>query len=144
MKSIIESVAEWLRENPYLSVEPTTDALRCGVEAAGLFKAPESVREYSVDGSFSAVEHYLFTLRRESLTEQDRQESERLLEETCALDRPSGARGPSAGALGRANVLGDQRGRHVLHAERDRHGPDLGNVAGRELRRQIDGGMKIW
>lgn len=53
MKSIIESVAEWLRANPYLSVEPTTDALRCGVEAAGLFKAPESVREYYVDGTFS-------------------------------------------------------------------------------------------
>lgn len=82
MKSIIESVAEWLRTNPYLSAEPTTDALRCGVEAAGLFKAPESVREYSIDGSFSAAEHYLFTLRRESLTEQGRQESERLLEET--------------------------------------------------------------
>ena len=82
MKSIIESVAEWLRENPYLSAEPTTDALRCGVEAAGLFKAPESVRESYVDGTFSATEHYLFTLRRESLTEGDRQESERLLEET--------------------------------------------------------------
>ena len=82
MKSIIESVAEWLRTNPYLSAEPTTDALRCGVEAAGLFKAPESVREYSIDGTFSAAEHYLFTLRRESLTEQGRQESERLLEET--------------------------------------------------------------
>lgn len=92
MKSIIESVAEWLRENPYLSAEPTTDALRCGVEAAGLFKAPESVREYYVDGTFSATEHYLFTLRRESLTENDRQESERLLEETVRwIDRQARA-----------------------------------------------------
>lgn len=92
MKSIIESVAEWLRENPYLSVEPTTDALRCGVEAAGLFKAPESVREYYVDGTFSATEHYLFTLRRESLTENDRQESERLLEKTVRwIDRQARA-----------------------------------------------------
>ena len=92
MKSIIESVAEWLRENPYLSAEPTTDALRCGVEAAGLFKAPESVREYYVDGTFSATEHYLFTLRSESLTENDRQESERLLEETVRwIDRQARA-----------------------------------------------------
>ena len=36
----------------------------------------------SPDSPHSATEHYLFTLRRESLTENDRQESERLLEET--------------------------------------------------------------
>lgn len=80
MKSVVDAVAEWLSGNPYLKVSPTTDVLKCGIEAAGLFKAPEAVREYYVDGTFSATEHYLFTLRRESLTEADRQETERLLE----------------------------------------------------------------
>lgn len=80
MRSVIDTVAEWLGGNPYLSVIPTTDALKCGIEAAGLFKAPEAVRTYYTDGTFSVTEHYLFTLRRESLTEADRRGNEQLLE----------------------------------------------------------------
>lgn len=80
MKSVVDAVAEWLSGNPYLTTVPTTDALKCGIEAAGLFKAPEAVRNDYVDGTYSATEHYLFTLRRESLTEDDRQDTERRLE----------------------------------------------------------------
>lgn len=78
--SIIDSIAAWLSANPYLEAEPTTDALKCGIEAAGLFKAADTVRDYYVDGTVSVTEHYLFTLRRESLSETERKENEQLLE----------------------------------------------------------------